>query len=104
MKTTQGVFLASRFVLGTSHLVFQSLADLSLKAEAKVVERTGYWGVDDKHPEKGMQQYTLSNEQLREYTQARRDHTRMVQSKMSAKYRKLSKMIDDKKKVAFKQV
>lgn len=93
MKATQGVFLASRLVLGTSHLVFQSLADLSIKAEAKVVERTGYWE-DNK-------QYKLSSEQIGEYKQARRDHTTKTQKAVSAKYKALSKMIDDKKKIAF---
>lgn len=91
MKTAQGVFLASRVVLGTSHVLFQSLADLTIKAEKAVVSKTGYWE-DNK-------QYILDDKQLGEYANARREHTRKTQAMMSSKYKAISKMIDDKKKL-----
>ncbi len=42
MRTTQTVFKVARAVFGTSHLVFQSLADLSLEAEVSVLNKTGF--------------------------------------------------------------
>lgn len=96
MKTAQVVFNASRLVLGTSHLVFQTLADASMNAEAKIVDKTGYWEAGE--------QYKLTPHQLTQYKAQRKLHTKHTQRKASAKYKALSAMIDEKKKVAFKQV
>lgn len=96
MKTAQVVFNASRLVLGTSHLVFQTLADASMNAEAKIIDKTGYW-------ENG-KQYKLTDHQLNQYKAQRKVHTKHVQRKAKAKYNKLSAMIEAKKQVAFKQV
>ena len=96
MKTKQVVFNASRLVLGTSHLVFQTLADASMNAEAAIVAKTGYW--------EGDKQYELTPRHLTQYKAQRKVHTKKTQRKVSAKYNELSAMIEAKKKIAFKQV
>ena len=96
MKTTQAVFNTSRIVLGTGHLIFQTLADACMNAEASVVAKTGYW-------EKG-KQYELTPRQLLQYKAQRKLHTKKVQKDTLEKMDRLRKMIDDKKKIAFKQV
>ena len=75
MKGKQAVFNVSRVVLGTSHLVFQTLADMSLEAEVKVIKRTGYW-------ENG-RELQLTDEEIQEYKKARVEHTIKTRAKMS---------------------
>ena len=96
MKTQQVLFNSARLVLGTSHLVFQTLADASMNAEAAVVAKTGYW--------EGDKQYVLTPRQLTQYKAQRKLHTSKTQKKVSAKVQTMKDMIEAKKKIAFKQV
>lgn len=79
MKTKEAVFRVSTGLLSGAHIVLQSLADLTLEAEAKIVKRTGYW-----HEGEEMQ---LTDRQLLQYRAQRKRHTKLIQSQMSDKMR-----------------
>jgi len=91
MKANQGVFLASRVVFGTGHLVFQSLADACMNAEAKVIEKVGYWE-DNK-------QYDLTPFQLAQYKAQRKLDTKKKQQKVMSQYDKMALLISKKKQL-----
>ena len=98
MKVAKTVFIGSKVLLGTSHLVLQSLADLALHAETEIVKRTGYW---DKDKQGKDVQTMLTEADITSYKTQRRAHTSKLQGVALEKYNKLSAMIDKKKNIAW---
>jgi hypothetical protein len=89
MKTAQVIYNIARVGLGTTHVVLQTLADATVRAELEVVKKTGYW-------ENG-KQFMLDQEQLGQYKATRLEATKRVQQKGKAKIEDIRAMLNKTK-------
>jgi len=79
MNSKKAVFRVATTLLGTGHLVFQSLADACLEAEVQVVKRTGYYSRSGEY-------YQLPEVGVKDYKKQRQQHTTIVQTMMQEKF------------------
>ena len=94
MNTQRALFRTAQVTLGTTHVLLQTLADATLNLEGSIVKRTGYWEDNKK--------YDLTDKQITQYKRQRRKRTMLVQKHGQEKIDRLSKMIEDKKQLAWK--